>query len=231
MTYSEQQALMLQSIEDGFRAGQTPSTLVEMSKTYATDTDLCLSNVVFVPDLAMNGGVRELVEQLRMIDADQYLYPTASLHTTMKNVRTVHAPPLFTEEDIERLRPVLRQVASRYLPFEIEWRGLLALPTSLAIKGTSSEMYGSLVNDLHQALIDGGVPDNKKYASETVFAHISTICRYTHAPSVVWEEVVGRWKDASFGASPVESFSLVVCNAAAAPNSLRVVETFPFRKT
>lgn len=229
MIYRDQQAAMLQSIEDGFREGRTPSSLVNMSKTYETDTDYCLTNVVFVPELTKNKAYEEMMGELHALNEGHYLYPPVSIHTTIKNVRTTHEPLLFTEEDIERIRPVLRQVAAQYESFEIDWQGLLALPTSVAIKGLSSETYGRLVSDLHQALIDVGVPDNKSYASSTVFANIATFCRYTHPPSDAWNKVIQRWKSTSFGVSHIKSFSLVVCNAVVAPTALRVVETFPFK--
>lgn len=229
MTYRDQQAAMLQSIENGFREGRTPSTFVKISKTYETDTDYCLTNAVFVPELAETAAYTEMMDELRALNEGHYLYPSVSLHTTIKNVRTIHEPPLFTEEDIECIRPALRQIAAQYQSFEIDWQGLLALPTSLAIKGLSAEAYGHLVGDLHQALIDVGVPDNKAYASSTIFANIATCCRYTHPPSDRWNEVVQRWKSTSFGVSHIKSFSLVVCNAVVAPASLRVVETFPFK--
>lgn len=226
MNYREQQAAMLQSIEDGFRAGHAPSTLVPMSQSYAEDGQHCLTNVVFVPELETHPTYHQVIEELSNLNEGHYLYPGHSLHTTIKNVRTIHVPPLFTEEDIERIRPVLRQVAARYQSFEIDWQGLLALPTSVAIKGFSSEIYGQLVTDLHQALIDIGVPDNKSYASSTVFANIVNFCRYTHEPSQDWNEAVQRWKNASFGTSHIKSFSLIVCNAVVAPASLRIIETF-----
>lgn len=230
MTYRDRQADMLQSIEDGFREGRTPSTFVNISKTYETDADYCLTNVAFVPELAETVAYTEMMDELRALNEGHYLYPSVSLHTTIKNVRTIHEPPLFTEEDIERIRPTLRRVAAQYESFEIDWQGLLALPTSLAIKGFSSEAYGHLVGDLHRALIDVGVPDNKAYASSTVFANSATCCRYTHTPSDAWNEVIQRWKSTSFGVSRIKSFSLIVCNAVVAPTSLRVVETFSFKE-
>ncbi len=224
--YQIKQAQMLQSIEDSFRNGEAPSTLVKMSNTFQTDQDHCLSNVVFVPELADHQNLRQLLTELKKVDLGQYFYPVESLHTTIKNVRTVHIPALFTEGDIEKISPVLREVASRYAPFEITWKGLLLLPTSVAVKGVSSEVFSEFVRELHQGLIDIGVPDNKKYASLDVFAHISTFCRYTHAPSSEWNEVLARFKDVEFGSRVVDSFSLVDCNAVAASGHTRIIETF-----
>lgn len=225
--YQEKQNALFDDIEKRFQEGKAPSLIVEMREDFEEDPARALTNVAFVPELRAHPVYQALEQELQQVSPEQYFYPTSSLHTTIKNVRVVNDPPRFTTDDIERIRPVLRAVASRHAPFEINWNGLLELPTSLALRGLSSEACTRLVLDLHQSLEKAGVPDDKFYASMDLFASTITVCRYTHTPSIAFKEVIQTYKHAFFGTHVFDQFSLVVCNSVLTQRASTVIETFP----
>ncbi len=227
MTHHQKQEALFASIEAGFKAGAAPSTIVNVQKDFSQDPLRSLTNIAFIPELLDLKLVQQLFHELRTVASQQYVYPRESIHTTIKNVRTVNDPPRFTQEEIERIRPVIREVACRYQSIEIEWKGLLELPTSLAIRGFSSEALTRLVLDLHGALIQAGVPDDKRYASMELFASSCTICRYQAPLDENTRRLIQRFKQVPFGRTVLKEFSLVITDSVASKSVVRVIETFP----
>ena len=90
--------------------------IVPMEPDYNGEVRRCLTSVVFVPFTIAERIQSNIIERLREIAPTHYYYPPDTLHITIKNIRTGHAPPLFTNIDIEKCRSVFSEVSARHAP-------------------------------------------------------------------------------------------------------------------
>ncbi|MBI1919130.1 hypothetical protein HYS29_00905 [Candidatus Microgenomates bacterium] len=100
--YSLQQKRLVKQLEGSFIKDTHNSTVVEMQKDYANDDQICLTSVVFIPNEISSKIISNVINKLKRIDPQHYFYPPESMHLTIKNIRTISKPPLFTQTDIHK---------------------------------------------------------------------------------------------------------------------------------
>jgi len=224
--YQEKQHAVFEKLEKDAAAGQAKATFVEPLKDYAGDQKICLTSVVFLSPSLRQAVVEKIVGPLQNTDRRQYYSHFDSLHITTQNVRTIHQPPLFTNQDIIKAKEVFQKVVPKYKVFNFNLRGLLELPTSLAIRAYSDSTLKDLVLELRQELRQAGVPDDKKYASEEVVFGNTTICRYTTKPNADFMSKVHELKNTEIGNLEVTKISLITTNVVCHPNKTKIIETY-----
>jgi 2'-5' RNA ligase len=229
VNYQKKQRLLFEEIEKDFREGKSPSTIVDPVKDYANDNQICLTSVVFLSDEIRRNIEEKIILPLKKLDKRQYCYLQQSLHVTVQNIRTIHDPPLFSADDVEKVKEVLRRIIPKYRPFEFSIRGIFDLPTSLSLRAYSEETFGKLVLELRNALEEAKVPDNKKYASSNTVIANATVCRYSVSPSEVFLAAIREMKEINIGSTIVKEIFLISTNAVCHPDKTKIIERYLLR--
>lgn len=228
--YPLQQKQLVEQLEHHFANGSGPSTVVEMQKDYANDDRICLTSVVFVPEHISRKIVSDVIERLRAIEPKQYFYSPESMHLTIKNVRTISKPPLFSDLDIHRVDRLFSEIVPRFPVFEFSVEDVLLFPTSVSIMAYSSEALQKLVLCLDDGLKEIGIPDNKTYLSDCVYWGNITVCRFTQKPSVEFIQEMKKMRNMKIGKFVVEKINLLTCNAVCHPESKNVIHEYALKK-
>lgn len=226
MTFQKLQKDLFDRIEVKAKRGNSSNTLVAM-RNFDNDNSRCLTSVFFLSQTKAVSEIQKLIDEMQIADNRQYYYPSSSLHLTIQNIRTENIPPLYNKNDVERTKQVFIKVIPRHKSIKCHLKGLFELPTSIAIRGHTDESLKDLVLDLRQELIAAGVPDNKKYASDSVFFCNSTICRYHTQPNGKFFETVKKYKELNFGLVTIDRVSLITTNSVANPNNTNVILQVP----
>lgn len=226
LTYEQQQYNLFESIESKFSKGESPSQIVATTKDFKKDKRMFFSGVTYLPSYVRDAVINKIITPLRQADSRQYFYPPDGLHITIQNIRASNHPPCYTQDDIEKAQQVFHSVIRRHNIFSFRLQGLFELPTSLAVRAFSDESLKSLVLELRHELIKAGVPDDKHYASSSVFFGNATFCRYTHTPNSKFLKIVRDLKSIELERLTVETISLVTANAGANPESTTIIEEY-----
>ena len=222
MNYQDKQKENIRNIEEAFKRGETPSTIVVPVADFANDEQICLTSVAFVSSLIRSNIIDKVVEPLRALDNRQYFYPPEPFHVTIQNIRVINNPPHFGDEEIERAKEVFEKVIPKHSSIKFHLKGLFELPTSLAIPAYTDESFGDLVLELRQELERAGAPDDKKYASEVVLGS-STIFRYTTQPNDAFVEKIRDLKEIELGEFIAEKVNLITANSVCHPGKTKIL--------
>lgn len=229
-SYKSKQKELVLKLEESFNSGNIKTTVVEMQKEYTDDKQLCLSTVAFVDQKIRKKIVSDLINPLKKIEPDFYYYSPESIHITIKNVRTVHYPPIFDENDIAKVIDKFEDIMKKFQNFEVEIEDVLSFPTSVCVMAYSDKILGDLVLALDSGLKKIGVPDDKKYLSDSIFWGNITFCRFTHKPSEKFIEKVKEVRNYKIGKMKIEKLSLITCNGACHPSSKKIIKEFNLNK-
>jgi hypothetical protein len=222
MVFQKLQKDLFDRIEIQAKGGNSSNTLVAM-RNFDNDNSRCLTSVFFLSQTEIVSDIQKLIDKMKIADNRQYYYPVSSFHLTIQNIRTESIPPLYNEEDVEKAKRVFEKIIPKHKPIKCHLKGLFELPTSIAVRGYTDEFLKDLVLDLRQELIASGIPDNKKYASDSVFFCNSTICRYQTQPNGKFFETVKQYKERDFGIVTIDMVSLITTNSVASRNYTNVI--------
>ena len=148
------------------------------------------------------------------------------MHLTIKNVRSVHSPPLFTAAEVARVDELFAALIPRHRAFVFSLEEVVAFATSVVLIGYCDESLKRLVQALDAGLRRIGVPDDKRYVSEDIFFGNITLCRFRRPPSAEFLQAVDRLTHAYRRELPIEVLHLITCNAVCGPESRRVVSAY-----
>lgn len=222
MTYKEEQRQLFDQIESSWKRGEVPSTFVDPVKDYANDERQNLGCFALADSEIKNVIVEKIINPLKNADSRQYYFLPESLHVTIQNIRTSHKPALFSERDIEIAKGVLADVIPKYGALTFNFEGIFELPTSISIRAYCNENFRELVRELRAALIDRGIPDDKKYASETVFGANMTVCRFTSQPNQDFYTAVKLFKTIYIAKMQAKEIFLISSNPGFHPSKTKV---------
>lgn len=229
MSYQRKQRLLIKEIEERFKRGEIPSTIIQPVENFANDKQICLTSVEFISENIQKIIVDKLIKPLKKADEKQYFYPPSSLHLTIQNIRTIRYPPLFTKEDIETTKKVFREIVKKYTFPVFHLKDLFSLPWSLSLCAYTNKIYGDMVLNLREALTQAGIPDDKKYASrDIVFGNI-TLCRYNKKPNNSFIKKIEELKDVNIGKFRAENIFLITTNSVCHPDSTEILDKFSFQ--
>lgn len=229
LSYQEKQEALFNKIEDQFKKGKSPSTLVESVSDYQNDPRRCLTSVVFAPPKIEDVILKKIIEPLKKVDPNQYYYVPGSFHLTIQNVRVSDFPIRFSEDDIEKARTVFQKVIAKHRAFNFEIGGLFELPTSLGLRAFSTKDLFNLASDLRGKLKNAGLPDDKKYASGDVIFGNMTICRYTSQPNDSFLREIRKLKNVEVGKFTVSKVSLITTSSICHPTQTKIIEEFDLK--
>lgn len=223
MTYPRQQRAMLHKLLAGADVSVVPITT-----NHRTDPARCLTTVAF-PSAELAARIEDtLITPLRNLEPVHHYYHRDELHLTLKGVQVISNPPTYSDADIAAVDAMLRSRIPQHAPIPFQLERLVRFPTSLALFATSPAAFGTLVQDLDQALTRIGVPDNKRYVSNTVFFGNITLCRLTQKPSPAFEALATSLMNTDLGHMLVTEATLLTGNAVCARESRIIVNRYRF---
>lgn len=183
-------------------------------KDFENDSRICLTSIHLPEEHFLSEIRKKIVEPLRKINPEHYYYSPESLHITIKNVRVINDPPHFTGKDVEKTKEVFSRVIPRHRKFNAYFYRLLLFPYNLVLMGTSDPESDDLIIDLDTALVEAGVPDDKKYINSEHFFLNMTLARFNSPPSAEFRRKVKELSQSlglkSYG---VDLVTLVTANA------------------
>lgn len=224
--YLLQQKTLVNELEKAFTEGTFKSTVVDLQKDYVNDDKICLTSVVFIPTDVAEIIKEKIIEPLRLLEPSFYFFPPESLHLTIKNVRTINNPPLFNAADVEKVNALFSKIIPSFPSFDFAVEDVVLFPTSFSVMAYSNEILKDLVLSLDSGLKEIGVPDNKKYISDSVFWGNITICRYTQKPSQEFIEAVKKLRNLKLGRIQVDKINLIVSNVVLHPDSKKIIAEY-----
>ncbi len=227
-TYREMQKRAVNQLRAGSQRNMQAS-VVPIRSDYRTDSAICLTSVVFLPGDIAQDVHRRIVQPLQAVEPDHHYYSPDSMHITIKNIRTIHNPPLFTEADVRKVDRLFRELIPEHPSFSFWLEEVVPFPTSVSLIAYSDVGLWDLVRDLDAGLNQIGVPDNKQYVSDDVYFGNVTLCRYTRRPSREFGEALDQMTNVYQGILKVEVIHLITCNSVCAPESRRILHSYRLR--
>jgi 2'-5' RNA ligase len=224
-TYRELQERVVNQLRAGSQRNSGAS-VVPIRSDYKTDRAMCLTSVAFLPADIAQDVYRRIVGPLKGIEPIHHYYPPDSMHITIKNIRTIHDPPLFTQADVRKVARLFAELIPQRPSISFWLEEVVSFQTSAALIAYSDVGLRDLVRALDAGLNEIGVPDNKQYISDDVFFGNVTLCRYTHPPSKEFSDAVEGMAHAYKETLKVETIHLITCNAICDPESRRVFQSY-----
>ena len=228
-TYRVLQKRMVNRLRAGSGQHSARASVVPTRSDYRTDPAICLTSLVFVPDDVAQDIHRTLVEPLKEIDPAHHYYSPDAMHITIKNIRTVHDPLLFTETDIQKVHHLFADLIPRHHSFFFSLEEVVAFTNSVSLTGYCDDTLKDLIQALDAGLNEIEVPDNKQYVSDTVFFGNVTLCRYVRQPSKRFCEAVEYMARVYESTLKVEEIHLITCNSVCAPESRKILHSYKLR--
>ena len=193
---------------------------------YQNDRAICLTSVIFPDSDLAEHIAKKLIAPLAQIEPCHFFYQPESLHITIKNIRTAHYPPLFTETDQTKADLLFRETIPCHKSFTFTLEEIAALPGGVSLIGYSSKKFSQLITGLDAGLSHAGLPDNKEYVSDTVYFGNMTLCRYTKPPSDTLLKQILRIKKITPLKIKAETVSLITCNRICDPRSRNIINSY-----
>lgn len=227
--YILQQKKLVKKIEVSFERGAQKSTIVEMQTDYANEDQICLTSVVFIPENISQKITKDIVRPLQKIDPAQYYYPPASMHLTVKNVRVINNPPSFSEEDMMKVDKLFSELIPTFPKFEFSVEDVIIWPTSIFVMAYCDEVLRTLVTTLDKGLKEIGVPDDKKYVSDSIYFGNITVCRFTQKPSEEFLKAARGLRNYNVGKMDAKEVNLITCNVVCPPKTRKIIGEYHLR--
>ena len=224
--YIRKQKQLVYELETSFARRNNKFSIVDMQEDYANDDRICLTSVTFIPRTISDNIIVKVIKPLKRLEPNHYFYLAESMHLTVKNIRTIHKPPLFNQSDIEKVDDLFRKVVPDFQSFNLYIEDVVLFPTSVSVMGYGDDVLQELVSALNAGLNEIGVPDNKRYLSNSVFWGNITLCRFTHEPGQDFIEMVKKLRDIRIGRLRVSEISLIVCNAVCYKKTREIISEY-----
>ncbi len=213
-------------LEQGGTAGPGKVSVVPMQSSYLGQPERTLTTVLFVPPDIGQRIQETLVRPLFQVEPEHHYYPTDALHLTIKNVRSLAYPLTFSAHTIATADRVLADRVPRHAAFDFSLEELVAFRTSVALIGYTERGLQRIIQDLDAGLRQVGLPDDKRYVSDTVFFGNITLCRFVRPPSPVFLERVASLRHAFTGVLNARRLHLITADAVCSPQTRRILGSY-----
>lgn len=228
--FQQRQLALMRQMELQLASNTSATTIVPMQSDFINDQQIALTCISYIPKDIANTIQTQLIESLKTIEPNFYYYPIESMHVTIQNVRVIHNPPRFTASDIAKTNRMLSEIVPASNPFLFEYSGLLSMPTSVSVIALVTPEFDQFVKQLRNQLVGIGVPDDKTYFTDEIIFANTTICRYTHKPSLEFIKKLDQLNNTYIGKFLANDVSLVEINAGAYPSKTTIHGTYRFRQ-
>jgi 2'-5' RNA ligase len=152
------------------------------------------------------------------------------MHITIKSIRTIHNPPLFTGADVGKVDRLFAELIPQHAPISFRLEEVVSFQTSVVLIAYPNLGLRDLVRALDAGLNEIGIPDNKQYVSDDACFGNVTLCRYTHPPSREFCDALEDMAHAYEKTLTVDEIHLITCNAVCDPGSRKVFQTYKLKR-
>jgi 2'-5' RNA ligase len=197
-----------------------------MRSDHHSDPAMCLTSVAFLPDDIAQAIHQDVVQPLRAIEPDHHYYAAGSMHMTIKNVRTIHNPPSFSDDDVTKVKLLFAELIPLHRAVTFSLEELVPFATSVSLIAYADAALKDLVQSLDAGLKRIGIPDNKQYVSSDVFFGNATLCRYTRQPSERYRAALAEMAHVYQAVMTVEVVHLITCNSVCNPETRKVLGSY-----
>jgi 2'-5' RNA ligase len=148
--------------------------------------------------------IEDLLEQLRKDPSDIKWVNPKDIHITLKFLGEVG------QEDVERLKQSLRDIAERFKRFDVELSGVGGFPDRryprvIWIGVRAGETLQALAREIEEAAFGIGIPkEARKFKAHLTLGRVRS-----KGISIKLQQALERLKDNPFGRFSVEGFSLI----------------------
>lgn len=227
--YLNKQKKLVKELKISYTLNNNAPTIIEIQPDYATDNQICLTLVTFIPPDITDKIYKNIIEPLKNIEPNHYYYPPESMHITIKNIRTIHWPPLFNGQDIKKADELFKKTIPQFPAFHFNIEDVILFPISLSVMAYSSDVLQKLIFALDAGLKQIGLPDNKKYLSSTVYWGNITLCRFISKPSKNFTNQVKKMRKLKIGQIKIKNIKLITCNAVCHPKTRKIIGEYQFK--
>lgn len=199
-----------------------------MRSEYDSDQSRCLTTVFFLPTEIRRKVKKLIIDPLQQLEPEHYFYPEEDLHLTLKNIRTNHFPPDFTEDDVKRVDDFLKKLVVSLPPLHFTIEGLIVFPTNIWLPAYANEDLQYFIQEMDRGLNALGLNDNRKRASDTYFWANISVCRFVHPPTNNLTQKAQELRHLKIGEISVHHIDLVTANTAFQKRSRSTLHSYAF---
>jgi hypothetical protein len=212
--HQQKQLEVIKNIENSLKNNQSSFSVVEPVSDFVNDPRMALTSVHFPKKDFLRKIRQKILNPLQVIGDNQFFYPDESIHMTIKNIKTISDPPVFDNQDIEKVKKVFDEVIPKHKTFKAYYYRLLLFPYNLALMGTTDPELDEIILELDKKLNEAGVPDDKTYLNDKYFFSNVTLVRFNNPISGEFKNIV---QEISNNLEPfsyeIDSVNLLSCNA------------------
>jgi hypothetical protein len=212
--HQKNQLKVIDDIEKSLLNNQDSFSVVEPVADFLNDNRMALTAVHFPKKDFLEKIREEVIEPLKQVSPNHFYYPDEFIHMTVKNVKTINDPPIFSEKDIEIAKQVFEEVIPKHKSFKVYYYRLFLFKHNFALMGTTDPGLDNIILELDKKLKEAGVPDDKVYLNSKYFFSNVTLARFNEPVSKEFKEklveISENMKPFSY---EIDSTTLLTCNA------------------
>lgn len=206
------QIKVINKIEKQVNKNTLNFSTVSPVEDYLNDPRICLTSAHFIKENLIS-EIHKITDVLKKIKPDCYYYPDNSLHTTIKNIRSIKNPPNFNQTDIIKVKNIFSKVIPDHNKYNIYFYKLLLFPNSLSLIGTTDIEYDNLILDLDRELKKGNIADDRIYNNSKYFFSNITLARFAKDSDDFKQKVLDLSQSIQITPYSADNVTLLSCNA------------------
>lgn len=163
------------------------------------------------PDIRIRNNIQMFLNDLKVVEPDQYYYPNSDIHVTVMSIISCYAGFDLSQISISDYIELINKSITNQKYFEIEFRGITASPSCIMIQGflgdsTLNEIRDNLRRNFRNSNLQQTI--DKRYSLQT--AH-STVVRFRKQfmRKNDYVKVLETYRDYYFGIAKVDTLELV----------------------
>jgi 2'-5' RNA ligase len=167
--------------------------------------------VAFQPEKNIRQKFFDFIEQLRIIEPEQYYYPVSDMHVTVISLVSCYEGFSLSQISLDDYITIIEKSILNCKKFDINFRGITASPSCIMVQGFYSDTTLEMLREnLRENFRNSGLFQtiDKRYSINT--AH-STIARFRKKLNNIDDflAILDQYRDYDFGTSSIETIALV----------------------
>ncbi len=163
------------------------------------------------PSIEVKSSIQCFLDELRIIDSEQYYYPNSDIHITVMSIISCYSGFNLATISVSDYVEIIEKSLVGINSFEINFKGITVSPSAIMIQGfVGNNFLDDLRNNLRNNFKNSGLEESidKRYSIST--AH-STVVRFRkkikNKEKLI--EILEKYRDFNFGKFTVEKYDLV----------------------
>ncbi|SFC80706.1 hypothetical protein SAMN04487987_10146 [Algibacter pectinivorans] len=163
------------------------------------------------PPLEIKNEIQKFLNELRILDSNQYYYENTDIHITIMSLISCYAGFKLEDIDVAKYNNLIKKSLSNISEIEIEFKGVTASPSCFMIQGfMKNESLNNLRNNLRTHFKSSHLQQSldKRYTIQT--AH-TTVVRFKEKLNNKTDflKIIEKYRTHNFGSFKVKNIELV----------------------